>query len=272
MKKSSLYFMLTLLSVLCITSCLDGKNRDSGEVVGVIETSMGTTVIKNKNFNLYCPEIDNLISEGKLNLDDHVYLYYIIDYDKPENNSSMLELNQYATVSMVDYFRFEKAEMKYTRTDTTVVLPNEYLMTDPLPNNIGLRYFYDNYMYLTHTLNQPDENLKVNWDLSCNGYTILPTEENGKRYYDLFLRVTTVDQEPPTGESNKITQPHYVSYEIGNYLQRVAEVEKSYLSNYDPTSSVFSLRIYYPLNLENGIYWGYRVWDLGIAGFLPQEN
>jgi hypothetical protein len=251
---------------------LKGKNQESGEIVGVLEdTYMGTTVIKNSGFDLYCPEVDNLLSEGKLSRNDRIYLYYIVDYDLPENTPAMWELNGYATVSMVNYLRFESVEMKYSLTDTSKVLENEYVMIDPLPSaNQGLKAFYDKYLYLTHMVSQP-EDLQVTWDLSCNGYAIIPTEENGKRYYDLFLRVTKANDVSTTG-SNKTTVAHYVSYDVGNYLQRVAEYERAVTSYYDPNTSLFTIRIYYPSNIEGNIYWSYKTWDLGVAGFLPQEN
>ncbi|MDL2304944.1 hypothetical protein LJC72_06350 [Bacteroides sp. OttesenSCG-928-D19] len=272
MKKISLYFVVMLLSVVNLTSCLDGSNESTGEAIGVVDFSTKSTkpVLKTYYGEFYAPELSTLLSDATIGYGDCLYIYYKIDYDLAENSPAMVETNGYYTVSLYNYVPFERNYLSHYLTDTaTVMADNEVAILDGLCLNGGINGFYDRYMFVTHIVNQP-ENLELRWDLSYDRESMMPTEENSKRYYDLFVRAVPTN----TSEKTKVDYPHCVSYDMGSYLREVAQAEKEALGgSYVATNSKFTLRVNYPSEIKGDtIVWSHKEWEQYVASFLPAEN
>lgn len=270
MKNLGLFLAMTLLSVCCLTSCLDGSNTTTGQNVGVIDfASKGmVSVVKVPSGELYIPEIASLVNKGDLMIGDRLYVYYTLDYDLAENSNAMLEANGYYTVSLNSYVVFEKNYLNYSLTDTATIMTDEVAVLDGLLNG-GINGFYDRYMFITHLVNQP-ENLELRWNLSYDRESMMPYEENGKRYYDLFVRAVPTN----TSEKSKVDYPHCVSYDMGSYLREAAQKEKEALgSSYSANNSKFTLRIFYASEIKDDkIVWKSKELEPFILSFLPSEN
>lgn len=271
MRKISSYFVILLFSVIGFTSCLDGNNESTGAVIGVLDYSSGTSgltcVLKTDDVNYYCPGLNSEFAAGNIAIGDCLYLYFTIDYDLPENTTSMIEANGFATVTMNGYVKFDKYYTNSFLSDTTSVWFDEIPVVGAYTTE-GIFGFYDNYMFITHVINQP-ENIELSWDLSYDAETMMPTEVDGVRYYDLYLRATKANTS--TGTSKQ--RGYGVAYYMGYFMQTAATREKAALgSAYDAYSSAFKVRIHYVSEIKNEteFVWSTQEINLSVAAFLSQ--
>ena len=104
-----------------------------------------------------------------------------------------------------------------------------------------------------------------------NDESATPTvDDNGRRYYDLYIRAT-VKKEGAT--TVKYDTDHMIAYYMYNYLTAAANNEKSLLGNsYSASSSNFTLRFNYVSAIAeetNTLTWQNDVLDVPIAFFIP---
>ena len=129
MKRVVSYLAGLCLSVVCLTSCMEGSNVWEGVVFGVLDMSTKTfqPIIKTSSGDLYAHNLETIISNshGDVKLGDCMALYIRIDSDIPENSPSAVAASGYQTVTILQYGTIPKYGMNYSFTDTTTVLPNE---------------------------------------------------------------------------------------------------------------------------------------------------
>ncbi len=123
---------------------------------------------------------------------------------------------------------------------------------------------------MTHVVKRPDD-LNLDWDLSYDYEATMPTEENGKRYYDVFLRAIKTNSSDKTA----IDAAYFNSYYVGDYIKNVAIKERDLLGNsYNQLSSVFVLRVNYVSEIkDNGeLVWKSDEFPYPIFPFLPASE
>ncbi|MDR2915020.1 MAG: hypothetical protein LBV74_09355 [Tannerella sp.] len=269
MKKNSSYFIVMLLSAISLTSCLDGGgNVSSYAGLGVIDIGSKSfvTVLKTTGGEIYTPEISSMVSKGDLRIGDCLCLYYKVDFDLAENSNSVVATNGYYTASLNGYQKFDKNYLNYSFTDTTGLQMNEVAVSNPFYTDYGgINGFYSRYMYITHVVSQP-EDLTLSWDLSYDSETMMPTEVDGKRYYDLFVRATKTNE---SSKTTNVTFPYYIAYDMRDYLSTAAALEKEALGGSYNTMSTFTIRINYASAINGDVItWSSKEWSPYISLFL----
>jgi hypothetical protein len=243
---------MALVCIAGFTSCLENSgNRETGSTVGIlgIGDKSFNYVIKTLGGDIYAPELTSYINAGKMSQGSGYYINYEIDYDLPENTLAMVTANGYYTVTLVSFVEAENSYLNYYLTDTSAVLPNEMAVLYPtlFSDEGGVFGFSKGYIFMTPAVKRAEDQ-QMTWNLSYDEETMMPTEENGKRYYDLYLRATK------KGDSDKTTSSEYISlvaYNTGSYIERVANKEKELLgANYNQ-SSTFTLRIHYVSEIKD---------------------
>jgi len=237
MKKVFLFLCTALVGIISLNSCLEGSNESSGQAVGVY------SAYGSKNFspvffstigNVYAPNMPNNFTDQKC-----YYIAYSYSADVPENSAAMVELNGYSTITMTAFVPIADYYLKSSLTDTTIVLDNELPLVSGY--EAGGSAYVQNYLFMTHVIKIP-ANTVLNWDMSYN-YSTMPTVENDKRYYDLFVRATKTTEGNNTGE---VDTSVLNAYYVGSFLQYAAQREMSLLGNsYSAGTSKFTLRINY---------------------------
>ena len=264
MKRIGLYLSGLFLSVVCLTSCMEGGNVWEGIVFGVVDFKVMQPIVKTSSGDLYSSSLNSMIKEGDVSIGDCIALYIRIDSDLPENSTSAVESYGYRTVTILQHGKIPRYSLNSYLTDTTRLLIKE------VPVVKGFNDFADfvaGNFFMSQVVNIP-EDWVLDWNMSYDAATMMPTEEGGKRYYDLYLRATVSKQ----GEKNtKIDRELTTAFTIGGYLSSVANIEKSYLgSNYN-NASKFTLRFNFISSIDettNAITWKSNQIDIDVAAFL----
>ena len=251
MKKFGLYLTGLFLSFFCLTSCLKGTNVEEGWIVGVLKfNSAFSLIIKTSSMgDLYAPNITSIFNNGDIDIDDCFLLYYRLDLDQPENASNIVEANGYLTVTILEIAKMPKYYLNSGPTDTSTSLPNEI----PVEKGYISGEYVDKYLVLSHEVYQPAE-MELDWHISSS--VVMPTEENEKRYYDLYIRATVKKESESTF---KTIIPYWNAYYIYNFIPTAASLEKAILgSNYNESLSKFTIRFFYVSSINeetNEITW-----------------
>jgi hypothetical protein len=269
MKKISLLVSLTLC-IMGLTSCLgEGSSKVSGSAIGILTGSamFQTPVLTTVSGDVVSsPQLELLIATGDI-IPGYCYsFYYELDYDLPENSSASLQVNGYYTVTISEIQDFPTYFVNTYPEDTTTALPDEV----PVSNGCSTAPHYINgYAFIQQAVNQPSD-MVLNWKMSYDGNTLFdPVEENGTRYYDLFVRAIGTG-----GTKSKVETPYLNAYQMSNFFNLAAENEKRLLgANYNNSSSTFSFRIFYVTEIkEDGTLTWQSYTEKGlIEAFLPEE-
>ncbi|MDR0394674.1 MAG: hypothetical protein LBH77_05905 [Tannerella sp.] len=272
MKKITLHLFVILACIAGFTSCLEGGgNRETNGVVGILDIGNSTYVIKTLGGDIYAPELATYVGSGKMNLGSGYYISYEIDWDLPENSQSMIAASGYYTVSILAYYEAEKYSMDYYLTDTSTVQTNEMVVSAALLSyeNGGINDITNNFVFMTHHVKCPQD-MKLTWNLSYDydkGMT--PTEEGGKRYYDLFLRATKLND----SEKADTDAVFFNSYYVGDYVRNVANREKELLGSNYGQNSTFTLRIHYVSEIKDDkLVWKHQELAYWISPFVSSQN
>lgn len=273
MKKLSTFLIAALITVLGLTSCLEGDNKESLYDLGVITYSSKnfmTPVVKTLWGEYYSPELNSYINQAKLDIGDYISFHYTIDHDLPENSAAMVEANGYRTVSITPLNIFEKQYTHPFLTDTALVKPNEVAVTDILYSGSVLSFGYaEGYLCMLHVIANFERDVTVSWDMSYDGDKEIMSEESGRRYYNLFVRATANSE----GDGkNKIDYGASNAYHLRDFLERAAQEERDRLgSGYNSLSSAFYVKFNYVSEIkEDKITWADKSVQLPISLFVSE--
>ena len=254
MKRFGLYLTGLFLSVLCLTSCLKGNNVQEGWALGVLELggkNSFTPVLRTTTGDFYATELASKINNGEIYFGDCFVIYYRLDSDLPENGASVLEVNGYYTITILQIGQLKKYNLNPYLTDISTIRPNEM----PVLNGYFGGEYVDNHLFITQIVNQQSD-LELHWEMSYDGQNIVTVDENNKRYYDLYIRaIVATDSEKTLKSDVQYTNVYY----MGNYFSYAASNEKAYLgSNFNASTSKFTIRFNYVADIDeetNTITW-----------------
>jgi hypothetical protein len=258
MKKKSLFISVVLLSVMWLTSCLEGNNKQTGIAYGVLTTSINYfTLVLNSTIQgigpVSSPQLAEFFAAGQMELDKCYTFKYEIDVGIPENSYNAILAYGYATVTITEFSELSTYHVEPYLTDTATALENEI----PVLNGFvaSASAYAAGYMYVQQTVNQPEDQ-ELEWRMSYDYNTIYnPTVVSGVRYYDLFVRAVKITE----GTKSNTDVPYVNAYHMSNsyeqnFFEQIAESEKAYLgSNYDAYSSTFKFRIFYVTKINEGV-------------------
>jgi len=258
MKKLNLQrVIMCFVSLLLFVSCWEGgANKESGYAVGVVR--LNETIFANV---LDVSEYESFYSSLFANSYPGAcfQVYYELDYDDPDNTYENVVANGFYKVIIIDKYELDRFDMAYSLTDTTKALADEVAIEDPILSGDlayvkGMGFFYS-------ILEIPAEQ-KMNWILSCDLQNIAK-EENGQRYYDVFLRSTVYQSSSKSPENTGVLNAYNMKY----YLEMVAHEVKS-LGN-----TTFKLRFNYVSKIEDEILtWSQQEsTDISVDYIIPAE-
>ena len=194
-KQMKKLFLGSLLAVctLLMTSCLDGGNNETQNFAyGIIDYSEKTLkpIIYSTHGPFYSAQIEKSFFEGKLDRGDCCYFHYILNMDIPENSSESTSVNEYYTVTVDDYFDIPQGRLSSSLQDTTIIAPEEMLVSLIDSDNSGfLATKKDIQMLLIATIHEDyDKNQEQEFSLSYD-VDQEPELVNGENVYNLYLRV-----------------------------------------------------------------------------------
>ena len=237
MKKKCLFLCVTLLSVFALTSCFEGENTAEGQALGVLDYGKNRTPVLISSIGpVSSPSFDALILRGDMSIGGCYIISYLFNRDLPENSSGMYEANGYYTVSLNGLVELPTYNMEAYVADTSFAFSNEIAVSNVYEDS----EYLGGHLFIYQIVSQPSD-LKLEWSMSYDE-TIEPTEEAVGRYYDVFVRATKMN----SSENSNVNMQHLNAYNMGSYLKKVANKEKSLLgSNYVESSSMFKLRFNY---------------------------
>ena len=271
MKKISSFIILTLISAISFTSCLNDENYDSATDFGVFDISNGAPVLKGLGPTVNATELVSYFNAGYLTLGD-CYLYsYTIHWDLPENTEEMFEANGYYKVTINGIRPYNQLYINSSLNDTSTVAYNEYPVEDILIANDYYGYSRG-YFFMTHRVKKAEE-VELSWSVSYDAETMTPTEDdNGARHYDLFIRASK------TSDSDKdylLDHHYYNALNIRDYLMDMAVKEKEHLQikGVYSADSRLSIRFNYVSAINDGeITWDSKEYVLYIDAFLKAHQ
>ena len=264
MKRFSLFFASMLLGAFFLTSCLKGSSTEETATFCVFDHGKnGTLVFKSPIGHFYAPEINNLYTSGAISPGECYSIEIKIDYKLPENATNVINANGYMTVTLLkDPESVPQFELNPFLTDITTILPGEIPLQRINPHG-GMT----NYLFMEQDLHHASD-VELEWIVSYDP-SMMPKEEYGKRYYDIYIRATVArDSQQPKSTIKRLT-----AYYMGSYLRDAAIQEQYYLTsinNYTP-SSTFTIRYHYVTGLdmaENRVFWANGTLEAPIYIFL----
>ena len=252
MKKSGLFFVGLLLSVFCLTSCLEGSNVSEGYGLGVLGLNNNLTpILKTPVCSFASANLNSLLNAGTMQLDNCYYFYYQINFDLPENGDKFVESNGFYTITLLEFAELSKYYLSSSLTDNTTALPDE----KPVLKGFINSNYVEGYLFIEQTVYQPSD-MELWWDLSYDYNTMMPTVEGNNRYYDLYIRAIMEKE----GTKDLVEMSYLNAYYMGNYLRNAANNEKTYLGiNYSETSSQFKVRFNYVTSINENT--GELIWE-----------
>ena len=272
MRKFGLYLTGVFLSVFFLTSCLEGSNVREEIGYGLLDWggSNGMTPVLKSSMGYFSgASVISLVNNGSMDIGSCYAYYYRIDYDQPENSASIVDLNGYQTVTILDYGELSKYYVSPYLSDITQILPSEMPIMKACN---GLDYVLG-YLFISHTVSHP-EDWKLTWEMSYDYATLMtPMEGNGKRYYDLYLRARV---QTPGEKTSKVEIPYTNVYYMGDFLSLAASNERSMLGgSYSENSSQFTVRFNYVSEFDeemNTMTWRNDEVNFFIVEFLETSS
>ena len=135
--------------------------------------------------------------------------------------------------------KVEKYGMSYSITDPSEVLYNEVAISDPVADGNGV--YVKGILFIMNFFGIPADKISY-WDLSCDFENVV-TEENGQRYYDVFLRCVASESNP----TQSTETPGIINaFDVKYYIEKIAQDEKNL------GGKSFKLRFNYVSKIENG--------------------
>ena len=264
MKRFGLYLTGLLLSVLCLTSCLKGSNVQEGWACGVLGVSkdMFTPVLKTQMGDFAASSLTSSLNKGEIYYGDCFLFYFRLDSDLPENAAKVFEMNGYYTITILQIDQIQKFYLNPGMTDIMTARPGEVPVTDGYYSG----EYIDKYLFITQVVNQPSD-LELYWFMNYDEQNMM-VEENNKRYYDLYIRATIKRESDKTVKTDVA---YLNAYDMQNYFQTAASMEKTYLgSSYNASSSKFTVRFNYVTSIDEetgDITWKSITEEIDIAWF-----
>jgi hypothetical protein len=266
MKKLGMFWMVALAAVLSFTSCLKGSNNSTELHVGVISyTNDLKPVLKTIGGSFYGTELNAVVSKGELTYGDCCYFQVKVDWDLPENSAEMVRVTGYYVASIYVIAKADQYTAYPYLTDTSSVQVNEFPVVEMVSPD-GPYGYAENFWMMTHKVKH-EKGLMMHWDLSYNGSEVV-TEENGQRYYNMFVRATASG----TGGGTTASDEYYFNaYSANSFLERSAWEEKNKLGSNYTTGSTFTVRLNYVSDIKDGkITWKTTDLTLYIVMFVPE--
>ena len=237
MKRNVFYLIVALFSVFCITSCINGDNTQEGQAIGVMGYNNFTPVMNSTFGPVYSPTMSNLVDKGELKMNGCYFFTYTYNGDLPENAQSVVNANKYYTITLNSFEEIPSYNISSYLTDTSKVMNDEVAISKVYD---GSDYF-EGYLFITQTVEQPSD-LQLNWEMSFDYNEMMPSVEDNKNYYDVFVRATKKNN----GDKSVVNMNYLNAYYMKSYLRDAANREKALLgSSYSETSSKFTLRFFY---------------------------
>jgi hypothetical protein len=264
MRKLTSFLLAAVITVAGFTSCLEGSNTTTEYNVGILGYSKNftTPVMKTLVGDFYGPELNSLISSNHMEIGEGWFFQLTYDRDLPENTLEMVELNGYYTASISPMVKAESFYVMPILTDTSEVMAAELPVSDILAAT-GPFGFAEGYLFMTHVVNH-EKDTKLNWDMSYASNDFV-TEENGKRYYNLYIRAT---QSGGDGKQSSADQAYLNMYQLSDFFDRAALHEKNAAGSANVS---FTVKFNYVAEItESGIVWGSAAEDLPISLFIPE--
>ena len=250
-----------------------GTSVETGSAYGVLalsSNSMGfvlnSTLSSTLGMPIASPQIAQWVAENKMHLNGCYLFNYEIDYALPGNAPAVVQANGYYVVTIMAFQELAEYDVKSALTDTTTVLPDEVPV---LSGFFGTPAYVEGYLLVEQIVNQPSD-MQLDWDMSYDNSSLTnPREEDGVRYYDLFVRAVKTTDGTKTPENVSYLN----AYRLSSFLQSAAEAEKAALgSSYSDAGSTFSVRFNYAKEIEEGVVtWQNAVQKMPVASFAAQE-
>lgn len=207
-KRQAGYTVLGLLAIW-LTSCMgDGANEITYNRLGVVQTQPWKCIFTSDGYMISSSDFDSRqdVKEGDCCLVDYrtnfseelgngVYQAKILKYD-----------------SIIGWPLFP------TLIDTALVLDGEQTITI----QAGRTTYIQGHLFLFTQHNAHLTNQKDNFNLSYDPKQVVEADENGKRIYELFLRVTKEGGEEP-GQSSLVL-PN--AFSIQKFIEEAGAAEK----------------------------------------------
>ncbi|MDR2474168.1 MAG: hypothetical protein LBD53_11550 [Tannerella sp.] len=266
MRKTTIFLLAMILGIASLTSCLDGKNVQSGYALGVYDADGGyfsQSLFHSTVGPLYAPSMNTYMQSGESFL-----VYYNCDFDAPENSSAMLQTNNYYTVTISNYSKLPQTTAMSYMSDTSTVMDNEIPLLSGYYNNNGalVNTTSDSYLFLPHTLPQASD-VELDWSMCYGNYSGQPTVVGAERFYDLYIRATKT-----TTKLSKSQNEFQVCYRIGSFLRDAAYNERNQ-EYFNAETSKFNVRIFWVSSVSNGkLAWSSAVQSMFVASFLDEEG
>jgi hypothetical protein len=218
------------------TACLEGgRNTMSDSTIGIVrfDTKTARKVLDVYGGVFYSPTFDNM-QEGAC-----CYIAFEVDFNAPENDPAVLELNGYYTVTVTYKEDIDKYMMSPgTLTDTTQVLADETPVTNALDTKLG---YLNGVLFMAHQLKKASDQREI-WDLSYDMQNRM-TEESGRHIYNVYLRATVRVSSAKTQEEGY----DVCAYEMKYFMDTAAEQEKN------AGQTTFYIRFHYVSEINGDI-------------------
>ena len=267
MRKNGLILIVTLLCVFGLLSCIEGDNVEEGQALGVLKFDENLTpVLYSTRGPVYSPSINSFLSNYEM-IPGGCYIFsYRFDAGLPENAMSVVDVNGYYTITINAFQEIDRYTVNPYIDDTSKVMTDEVAISSVYENNAYSTYI-EGYLFIYQSVVQPSD-LLLNWYMSFDFETMMPTVENGVNYYDVFVRATKKNE----GTKSNVDMKYLNAYNMESYLHNAANREKSLIgSSYNESTSIFLLRFNYASEIDDDtqkITWKSKTVDVGIASFL----
>ena len=257
MKKLNLqYVIMFVVSLLLFVSCIgETPRKEVGNAFGVVreKTFMQNVFDISDGVTLYSSWFANMDPGTCL------HIFYEIDYDLPANSPESVEANGYYQVSVFNYQIIDDYPMSFFVTDTTEVWNEEVAHVKAVLD--GGWYYVNGMFFICNVLNIPVDQ-EMYWNLSCDIENYV-TEENGKRYYDVFLR-SAINE---SGAASTVDVDIVNAFDMKYYLEKIAREEKQL------GHESFKLRFNYVSNIKDGqLTWSQQETnDIRVTHIIPED-
>jgi len=266
MKNFGRYLTSLLLCVFLLSSCIKGSNVRDGVGYGLLAWggSNGFTPVLKSPLGIFSgSNVIALVNNLELNVGDCYVFSYRIDYDQPENSASVVETNGYQTITLIDYVMLPTYNFNSYFPDIS------YISSDEIPlvkacNGID---FFEGYLFMAQVARHPDD-WKLTWEINYDPDTMMPTEEDGQRYYDVYVRARAQSK----SEKTTMSELTYTNvYYVDDYLTLAANQERKD----NPSATQFKVRFFYISDIDeetNTATWSHDQVDFSVEGFLDTAS
>lgn len=220
MKKTNVFGAIFIMAIVLFTSCLgDGSNTHKTSTVGVVRYDYKTAKYLLDTYGwgtFYSPSLNSTadVREGAC-----YFFNFELDMDLTENSNSVVNTTGYYTITLVNKSELSRYSMSPVFLDTATLLTNEIPLITPL---LSLGGYVKGIVFLQHHIKQPEDQ-SYTWNLSYNTQDMV-VEENGTRYYDVFVRATINGS---AGTKTPVDIAPLNAYDMKYFLESAANVEKS---------------------------------------------